>query len=408
MKTNMLLDEWSASGTDFETFEKHVRMIDEATSVIPIETDDLTLLSLAGIKEGAIKLWTYNAEQSIDRQLPGLSKMSIDNIIKKGVTPEFLKDALKSKLLIRYENDIYFTPTWLSRDLGVRADLEGDAVYSATPERSAFFMHRYVTNPESAHMVVRSNILDGGRVKKIIAMPSEKYRRIPQSILLDVIAYLRKEMGKTECVRWSIEHGITQIWIEFPEKAEDVASIYKIPDSMVPGAMLETSDSGDCSFRVVATWRLKSMSYSRYNSYSHQHKGNFDIKSLTSGVKNNLFDSYIKLPERMCELLCMEIADPMAMIDYIFEHCRVKKDTLKEHLGKRRIKALSEQLELEFSPDYTYTAYDIVMRLMKLPTQYKEDTNISIGLESLVAKIPFMNFNAFCGAPSKKKPALIA
>jgi len=86
MKTNMLLDTWDETGTDIEKFKEYVSLIDSATRIVPIETNDLTLFAVIGASDTHIRLLTYDEEQTMRRIVPPASQMKISSIMDKGVT----------------------------------------------------------------------------------------------------------------------------------------------------------------------------------------------------------------------------------------------------------------------------------------------------------------------------------
>jgi len=396
MKTNMLLDTWDETGTDIEKFKEYVSLIDSATRIVPIETNDLTLFAVIGASDTHIRLLTYDEEQTMRRIVPPASQMKISSIMDKGVTEEFLKDIMASKLLLRHEGAVYFTSSGLARDLGARAQISGNGLNFPTPERAAFLAHRYSSDPCRASFVVRSNISDGGRLHKVFALPSSTYRYIPQSTILDVMDYLETEMGTTECHHWHISPTITQLWLEFPEKALDIARTYMLHDDMMPGVLLETSDTCDCAFKVIATWRLRTRNYSRHNSFEKEHKGKFLMEDIMTAVKDHIFTAYTKLPQRLCDLLCMDVPNPVDLIDLIFE-----RTDIVGILGKRRTKQLLPLLQSEINPKASYTAYDIALRFMELPGQFESEPSVRDDLEVFAAKVPFLDFESLITRASK-------
>ena len=397
MDTNMLIDTWTTTGTNYEKFEALLRDIDASTEILPIATNELDLISVkgamvnrAGIGEPEdwnIPLLVYNAQQSSERKLPGHSGISIETIEGKGGTQEFIDDFMRSQLILRAQNRIFFTYCPLSRDLGARAQITGNGLNNPTPERSAFLAHRYAAAPCEAYLVVRSNKSDTGHIHKVFAMPSSGYRYIPQANLLDIAQYFKTEMRGIESKFWSVSHEISQIWLEFPNQAKDISSVYRLPDTLVPGVLLETSDTGDCALKVIPTWsRAMRPERIRAPHYKREHKGKFDLNEILDKVKDTVFTVYTKLPERLCELLAIDIPDPNAFWEAALETIK-----LKSLLGTRRYIALLDALQSELNPAVSYTVYDLVMRFMDIPAYYSGALREE--LEALAYRFPFTDFN---------------
>lgn len=389
MNVNSLLDTWVASGTDYDEFAELIRDIDASTEIISAETQDLTLYAVNGQSDEAVELLQYNKAQTLRRQVPGRTRIRRTNLKGIGVTKEFLQEIMKSRLLVKADGKVFFTSYGLSRNLGARAQLTGNGLNNPTPERAAFLMHRYVKASSGANIIIRNNTSEGGCVRKIFAMPSSGYRYIPQGTLLQIAEYFRDEMHGADTKAWLITHNLSQIWIQFSAQAKDIANIYKLPDTMIPGILLETSDTGDCALKVIPTWRRSSgRSYVRAGKFKREHKGSFDIEDVKKEIKETVFSVYTRLPQRLCDLLLIDIPNAEIFLETLFEDSKIHSI-----LGKRRTKNLLEALQGEINPTASYTAYDIVMRMMDLPVIFKEEKWISEQMESFVYKIPFMDFN---------------
>ena len=389
MNVNSLLDTWAVSGTDYDEFAELIRDIDTSTEIISAETQDLTLYAVNGRSDEAVELLQYNEAQTLRREVPGQTRIRHNNLKSIGVTEEFLQEIMKSRLLVKADGKVLFTSCGLSRDLGARAQLTGNGLNNPTPERDAFLMHRYTEASCGVNIVIRSNTSDGGRVRKVFAMPSSGYRYIPQDTLLQIAEYFRDEMRGADTKAWFVTHSLSQIWMQFSAQAKDIVDTYKLPDTMIPGILLETSDTGDCALKVIPTWkRASGRTYVRAGEFKREHKGLFNMEDVKREIKETVFAVYTKLPQRLCDLLMIDIPNAEMFLETLFEDSKIHSI-----LGKRRTKDLLEALQGEISPAASYTAYDIAMRMMDLPAIFEEDKWISEQMESFVYKIPFMDFN---------------
>lgn len=398
MKTYELGDNWTLSGTDYPTFEEALNDLCDSTYVVEGITDNFTLLSFRD-KVGENKLvFNLHSKEQIEQEKSVSTHLAVSTLEKNCVDEGFLAElTARSKLLMRLggaggqREDIYFTSSRLSRDLAARARLGGDAVYDPTDERDMYIMSRYVKTPAAVKAVVRRNSGDTNAVHKVFAMPSGGYCHIDQRIILNIIAKLEASLGEAHCLRWHIDHFITQLMLLFPENAKDVSEVYGLPDPMVPGFLLETSDTGDCSVRVVGFWyRPGSGSVARSCEYHREHKGRgMTSAEILDAIGGSVLTEYTLLPERLCELLAIDLDDPEAALDYIF-----LKENIRKKLGKKAGQNLYERLLERVTERPSMTAYEMAMLFIDAPALYGIDDLYRVTVEEIAGHVPFLNFDA--------------
>jgi len=397
LKNTELLDSWVASGTTFEGFEQAVKNIDTSTRAVELNTSLIELLSVSNHTDERTEFKVYNQAQTTGKSLPASTGLPTESATGAGMSEGLISELQRrSKLVIRASGKIFLTSKGLSRDLGARAYLAGDAIYDPTEERSAYLMSRYAARPNTTIAIIRNGETE--HVQKIFAMLSSKYCYIPQHSLCGIISGFEAELGKVKCVSWSVSHTLTEIWVEFPEKAEDIAATYGLAGMPVPGMLLETSDTGDCSISAIATWKTKRRSYSRANCYSRKHSGNFSIEEVNKEIQRNLYTTYTKLPERLCELSLIEVANPQDCIEKVITALKTGAA-----IGKRRSADLTDAFLSEIDNTAAYTAYDIALMFMDLPSRFdvKDDRFLRVEIEKLAYKAPFANFEKFAVPASR-------
>ena len=348
-----LADNWVVSGTEFKEFANVVKELDSATRIYKFAKKDISLLSLneeGTIKEGHVPMLGYK-----DKPEEPLCRSGYPIVAAKKhghsekVIAEFLND---SKTLITLNRKHYlYVSREVFRDLGARCNLAGDAIYEASPLRDAYLTELLHQSEKIVTLVVRTD----GVSPKLFAVPSETYVPIPQYTLVEAVNTLEEELGKVNCCGWEINHRLTRLYIEFPEKAEDIAKVYGRDDLPIPGMMLETSDTGDSGVIFTTTWRVKSNPVVYGESYAKKHTGKLTVSTIMDGVKNTLFASYTQLPERLCELSLVEVGNPRAVIS------KVVDQALGKALGKRRAKSLAQELCDEIPEGTIMTGFDIAM-----------------------------------------------
>ena len=240
--------------------------------------------------------------------------------------------------------------------------------------------------------------------KKVLSMGSKKYGYIPQTMIKRVIQFLETELGDIVCYHWTVTPEYTQIFMEFPKKAEELRRMYGLKDDFVPGIQIETSDARGSAFRIISSWR-KGCSIMSMDEWSKQHRNNLlNIQELELAVRENIFDKFTVLPERLCDLLKINLT-PMVkepkelkrknkeIINKTLRNC-LRESGVAKVLGQKRIKTLMDCLLAEFDYSLMYTAYDIVVRLLEVPDRITgiEDRMLLDELKKACGRIPYCKF----------------
>lgn len=401
MKAAQLIDTWFETGTDYNRFVDLVRNITKSTYSFSTLTDDITLLHCLGPspdKPDHLVFSLSGKKQIIENRYASVS-LGIESSKSQGLTDEFIDEIVsRSKLMLRLYSEssgqtYCFASSHLNRDLAARARLGGDAVYTPTVLRNRYIMENFVSLPVNTSAVIRCNPEESNRVHKVFALPTSNYTYIPQTMLLEMADALANEFGKFKCERWYIDHFITRVWLTFPEKAKDICEVHKLPETLVPGVLLETSDTGDCSIRAIAYWQRKGSA--RIGTYEHEHRGTVELTKIIDSMKMKLMPRYTELPARLCELLTIDLPDPAASIERIFSMLNANKI-----LGKKRADNFVKAMSDEVSSLGTMTAYEMAMMFIDLPARYVEEKALIDSLEEMVGRVPFLDFHKIAKASS--------
>lgn len=398
MTTNELLDTWNQCGTDFDTFANLITNISDSTFAQLVDLADATLYHVVESDENSLKFHVFDSRYSCMNGVPSRTNLNLVKARSNGVTDELIEEIKDGKLMMRLcSGKARPTSRHLSRDLAARAMLSGESVYDPTEERDAYFMSRYCATKAQSNAILRKS--DGGTCK-IIALPSKSYCHVRQDILLEIVAFLQKELGEMECATWYVDNFISKVWLRFPKQAEDIAAVYQLPDSdfLVPGVLLETSDTGDCSIRASAFWEYKHRSRGRIGFYERDHRGTITSGDIIAGVRNKLLPKYTELPKRLAELLTVDIQDPAAAVAMCMKMANAK---IRDRLSNRVMKGLVEQLQMEVDGAQDMTGYDIAMLFLDLPARVTNtDGSIKETVEKLAGAVPFLDFDRISSATS--------
>lgn len=410
-----LLDNWQINGSNLDDFKKELESLSGITHVEKISAENITVLSKSNtvtdpnnVTVFVLKphnMWETTSEATISLKQ---GKIGLKKFEKVGAIPLVEEFNNKTKLLLSRDGKPCFTSENLMTTLGMRTGVKGDAAVIPTLERDILLAKRLEQDTEMS-LIVR-NV---GGVEKIFAALSANYTYIPQSFLCTVIDKIIKtsKFGTVDCKQWSITNTLAEIYLEFPDYAEEISTVYEMKDALIPGIYLAKSDVGECSVTVRATWRVNS-SIIIQDEMKRKHVGHINVNDLLSDIEETIFDKYTLLPDKLCELMSIDITDPTWMTtmpekQFVNINEKAVAAAIKEVFNgiglvdaicKKNEKLIYEALTEEIDGKLCYTAYDIVMMVMQmssrivgLPEVYRDS------LAKACGKAPYVKIN-------KKKP----
>lgn len=248
-------------------------------------------------------------------------------------------------------------------------------------------------SPEIVTVVIRKQ----NDVKKLMAVNSNSYRYVPQTILCDIanhfVAANYVGLGEAVCKEWEVNHEASSLQLLFPEKAEHLQQTYGLPDKIIPGIELITSDVGECSITCKGFFMIKGSRIIQ-REYKKEHKGDVDPDNIITNIDNKIFSEYTKLPSRLCELLTIDVADVPFALDTAFNELKIRK------FGEKTDTKLKNALLTELPSGRNYTAYDLAMSILSLQGRVADvPAYAARELEEKCIKAPFLHWEQF--APLK-------
>lgn len=337
----------------------------------------------------------------------GIIAVKTQQFLNKGNFQNLIQEITDTTKYVMYANGgdsgrvkLYTVSDRISSDFCL-AGLKGDFVFKPSMARSYAIANQFRVNRD-VKLVVRQ--ING--MRKIFALRSPKYTPLAQSFIVEVIEQLRSgAMGAPVVNRWSITHPISSIYIEFPDKAEEMRTLYKLPDTVTPGLYLATSDTGDCSITVYETWRAKH-GITMHHSISQMHTGDITVEKILDLVDKKIFSEYAKIPEALCDLMCTNVT-PSSLDLSTPAGCIANKtilDSLMRELsqtlglvkaiGKKNEKIVIDAMTNSLDASISYSAYDIAMMLMDLPSAVLGLSEARLmALSKAVGEVVFVDFN---------------
>lgn len=400
-----LLDEWCATGTNYEDFKQYLGELSACTEFVKVSPADTSVLSKASVDDKKLRFWELKPSLTGAPQSSyAVKNLAVDKVLERG-NHQRLIDATMSDVgaLFYCDGRVFFPSTRVFTKSMVQFGAGGDAMGIPSFERDLWVASLFRTTKTNT-FVVR----EIAGVKKLVSILSARYNAFPQSALCEIIeAVDTHEFGEMKVHLWTIDNWVSNIWVEFPEKAEEISDYYELKDKFVPGLWLQTSDTGDASVKIYPTWRHgRSVSYVEKAMVKKAHSGKVELSELVELVNKKAFAEYTKLPEAMCNLMTQDLTDAAWDLENpkdVEKNRRLMESVIKKAfkslgitakaIGKANRQALQEQMLMEFAGNIAYTAYDVAAAFMSLPERLEGVHATTLhNLEAAVSEAPYIKY----------------
>lgn len=401
MVKNTLKDNWILTGTSLDGFKNAVANKDATTSFIRIRNgDDTKIASVKEVTDTDVELMYLSTDKTdlfepFNKEIPlKTTKIPRPLFESRGIDEELFSEFAESqKFGFLKDGRLVFTSPNIDF---VQLGISGPFFKTASSIRDIAVAEAIAKSPKAITLVCRTE----EKTTKAFALRSGKYAPIENQNIFRVLECFKSEdVGEPEVVKWEITNFITRIYVRFPKKAADVASMYKTTDDFIPGIIIETSDTGDCSFKVTGCWYVRGSCF-YINEVSRKHSGDVDIEKILSNIRKKIFSKYTVLPKKMVELLMLSLSDMSltpAKQKKIYE--TIIRDVsnyigLVDAVGKKVQKQIVEQLVDEFNPAEPYTAYDVATTFINLPKRLEGQLTESAlrKLQKIVIQSAFFDY----------------
>lgn len=389
----MLQDSFTRQGTDLAEFAEALQEMDENTALIEMQARSLKLLpvidpleyqkellalfpqkfpnkeALKKISRETVLILELQRHQLLSGKAPHIRTISMERMRERGASEELFQEiADESQLLLKYEGKLFLTSPKLSGTLCARAQLKGMAAFDTCLERAAFLMSRFHTRNVTFQALVRRVSTDKGGIQKVMALFSKKYAYIPQTILLTEIERISADMQeKPVCSRWEVNHYISSVYLEFPKKAQMLSEEYRLPDLLVPGLKLYTSDVGDASLSARPTWRIGgSLAIGKAVTVSHMAKK--DVSDFFPQIQENVLGSYKRFVQHLKAMQSISVTDPTNALKKIFQELR-----LTAIVGKKKAPHIIRQESVKLNEKKISNLYQLILQVLQMPGVYSEE-----------------------------------
>ncbi len=411
----MILNPTVYRGSDYEEFKKKTEEMAGITKEIVVRGGDITFLSLCDVPEvqepGKVVFYVLNEAYLSDFMNNG-GKLRCGRVAEEEIGAELLDELRNTtQLMIMVKEEKYLVSDIAVPTLTIRASVSGDnTIHRQNLIRNMHLADAILGKNENIHLVYRETQIgekaDGTPIiaKKIFAGLGGTYRLVPQTILSEAADLIADEavLGKMEVEAWSVDQRFTDLYLDFPEAAEDFAAMYKIDDTIHPGVFLCTSDVGASSVIVRGVYR-KGRSYVITDEVAIKHVGAITPKDILERVNEDVFANIRKLPEALSELIGRSVLDytklnlsteagasaNFSAVSGVIE--KTFKKALKNVLPAKRQKALIECMVDEINSSLPYTLYDIAVDFISVPERIEGLDPVTLNeVRKACAKVPFI------------------
>jgi hypothetical protein len=382
LNEDFLLENFKVDGSSFEEFKAYVKAVQDHTHFEVVKSNDLTVMSYFKPQTSdpnGLYFYSLNPDDVLTGN--GEIKISTKKINKKafmekGDFKNVMDEIVSGTRFCFFDGfKVYLTSPNCFSTLD-RFGLAGHFLSKPDIIRDSIIARQLGLRSQKCTIVYR----EINKVKKAFAILSGKYKNAGQQILIDCIDKIAEDgtIGRPVCKYWEINHFITSIYIEFPEKAKELMKTYKTKHKFIPGLLLETSDTGDSSVKIRSTWRYRNNRVI-CEEVHQRHMGNLNVDALLKEVDDTIFSKYRKLPEALCNLMLQDLTDEswdLTTFDGRDKNAQMIHNVLvnafddmgiNSSIGKKEAKALLNSVYNLFNFNERYTAYDVAFILMCTP-----------------------------------------
>ena len=371
---------YQKTGSNRKDFEKYLRDIAKSTYILKVSTSEISLFTVLEERDDKFVVFNHAENENIFIQ----SKRKNIVLQKNKILSDAMKKQLaKDKTFALINERLYFISPDAIAGLANAAGVSGSAVAYPSVERDHYIAKWYKDSPKDVTLICRN----AGASHCIHSVLSANYKFVEQTCLLDIIEDVEKTLGKANVVKYIINHRVSGIYMTFPDKQEEFKTLYNLPDDIVPGLYLGTSETGDSSLTARGFIQLHGVR-SVFGEYSHKHQGNINAEEFMKKTSENVFADYCKIPEALCDLMVIDIVDVQDTYKKILSYI----DTVKA-VGKKAEIKIFELLCSEINPELKYTAYDLIINIMEISNRIDiSDKVAAANFEKATAKAPFFDF----------------
>jgi len=277
----------------------------------------------------------------------------------------------KMVVVIDGEPFLLGSSSWVS--ISGRIDIYGAGFAALEPEDKAYVLNARLRQLDNNNIKV---IVVSGKVRAIM---SAKYSVVPADEVFEAILEKAKErFADVSCITSYYDHDFSYTKLLFPELAKKISEAHGLPDTLIPGLLVVTSDTGHAGIKVTACWQYPQGAFQQADNEVYlRHENSNGIDKVLDAMPN-LFIKYQNAAVKLATMMNIELKYPATVL---------KKACKALGVGDKYAKSLMVCL-----PTSNVTAYDICMEMFSLPARISCAEAPKLVLEEKVAKAINLNY----------------
>lgn len=388
LNESFLLDNFLASGKKEDDFEELVKEIDRHTLNLKRCIRNFIVISLKPehLQKDPECLRGWHLDPLNPSNNGALKECAIPksgNLKNKRFDVLVLETIGKNSTMLydREGNCCWFLSDFATSTMAQRVGITKGAIQQHSVERDLFLARKMNADEETTLVVKQYQ-----QIGKIFAMMGGNYKHIPLYEMCVIYKDIMGEnkLGAMECEGWNITHEKATISFAFRDYAEEINVLYGLKRQIVPCVEMTTSDIGESSFTVRGYWKTPDGAIVYDNTVALEHRGKINQEKIETAVSKRIFDQYTKLPEKLAQLMEIDLT-PFGLdlngarnsgrnhkaICSVFSKA-FKQMRLVDVIGKKRLTSLERYIDWTLIQDTMhYTAYDIIMDIFSLTETMK-------------------------------------
>ncbi len=399
----MLERNFFKSGNTLDEFKQVNKDLADITHNVEVLGKDLTFLSLCTIPEyqvpGKVVFYVLS-EETLTDFLNG-KKQQVGSVALEDVGEENLEELKKTTGLAavhRPTGTKYLISDWAVPTLTIRAKVNGESTINRQNLfRNMHFADSIISMNERINFIYREE----GGIRKVFACMGTQFKAVKQTIIADMAEKIMSDkiLGKAGVRYWTVDHGFTELNLEFPKLAKEFEDVYGVK-GVIPGVQFMTSDIGRCSIIARGVF-YKGTSYVVTDEMQVKHVSSVTSEGVLENVNETIFDRIRIFPELLATLIGKDLMNYSRLDLTTAEGQDKNREVVSEFIKKtvrqvfmsdlpvKRQKELIEALCLEINPSIPYTLYDIAMIFMEIPERIKGVDYVTLmNIRKCCAKAP--------------------
>lgn len=371
-----LLDSFYKKGKSLDEYERIAKEIDDNTSLVPLQFKNANFLHFLRIDNNNLKYKVICPGDIFsigNNDTYALTKnATLPKRIIQQFGTEFYNEIINNnKTIVSFnggENKAYyFIGETTYKTLGSKlSGINGKFLKTSTLERDIALASILQDENFACHALVRTVC----NCKKIFAIYTERYKRVPLQLLSDIV----KEYPLESKIKyWSIDQKKTEIYLEFPKVIDEISC------DMIPGILLTNSDTAYSQTAVKLVWRHKDCSSESYFiqdelciKHSTEIKLDDIISLISQGIKmqKEFHQKYMKKRDNYEALTINNKKSFKEISTMIYKQADTQKS-----LGIKGQKSLDKWIEDKFGDNQIKNAADILDNIIRIMDQVDLSNN---------------------------------